>query len=369
MFISIVLLLSSSVFRGSLKINKFFMAILIYQLIMIIYLFTTADSTILPKYLPFHLYVIVFSFILIKNRDIGKVNFLPILFVISSFLTIISAFVVYLDLVSLDKELRREEAVLEVFTLDMASYANLIAGICLLRGKRFFYRVIIWIFILIDVYVVIKSGKRSYFVAIIMAVGFYLYKNRLLFTGLKFGIGLAVISFLLFPQVRDSTIEIINRTIKGFAIVYSTNQKSPGYDENDSATIRKYNQKKLLKDVEENFEIIHVFTGKGYLYAFIDNPLLESFLDMGLLGFFYYFYIILVMPFLFFKKTPKGNDFDMFIFLNSIVNITVIITNNNPYEYFVYTPACLIAMRYYNPKARFSIKQLEKANVKLQNNE
>ena len=346
MFLSIALLFSKSMFRGTVKVNKFFVAILSFQIIMIAYLFITAKSpTVLPKYLPFHLFVIFFSFVLMRNKEIKYVNFLPILFYFTSLLTIIAAVIVYLDLVAIDIQLRKEETILEVFTLDMASYANMIAGICLLKGKSYTYRIIIYIFILIDIYVIIKSGKRSYFVSVVIAIIFYLYKNRLLFKGLGISGVVLIVLLLVLPQVRESTLEIINRTTDGFSTVYFSN-KTQVYDENNSASIRKINQKKLLKDVDENFGIVHVFTGKGYLYAFIDNPLLESFLDMGIIGFIYYCYIILAIPFLFYKRIRKGNDFDLFLFLNSIVNITVIITNNNPYEYFVYTPACLMAMRY-----------------------
>ena len=279
MLLSVFLLLGTDILKAPLKINKYFKAIIFYQLFMIICAFMSDYSEpVLKKYLPFHLYIIALSFVLVKNRDLKNVNFIPTLFIITSILSIIGAIITYLDLIRLDIQLRQEEAVLERFTLNIAIYTNFIAGLYLLRNKKLLLKLIILLFFLIDIYIIVQNGKRSYFVAILLASLFYLYTQKYLIKGLFCIAFCGVIFFICAPQIREESNTIISNTWDGFYKVFIAEDENTYYDENDSASIRRYNKQKVFKDLRNNFTILHFFTGKGYYYAYIDNPLFESFI-------------------------------------------------------------------------------------------
>lgn len=348
MFLSVLLLLNGKILRLKPKLNRFFTAIIFFQLFMIICsILSDYSEPVFYTYLFYHLYIIALAVVMIKNVELRTVNFLSTLFWLSSFVTIIAAVIAYFDLARLDIQMRRGEAVLELFTLNIASYANLIAGLCLIRGKTALYKLAIFIFMLIDFYVIVRSGKRSFFAAVFMSIFVYLYKYHCVIKGLLAGLAFVTFTFVAIPQVRMVTMEMVTRSVEGFRTVFASKSKAYDYDEYDSATIRKYNKQVVYDDLENNFGLLNVFVGMGYYYAYIDNPLLESYLDMGVIGFFYYVYLIIVIPFLFFKKIRGDDELSMFILLNTILNLTVIVTNYNPYQYFVYTPICLVAMRYY----------------------
>lgn len=347
MSLSILLLLDKNIFVKSLKPNKFLVAIVFFQLFMILCsIVSDYSSPVFNKYLSYHLYIIAIAVVFAKNSDLRQINFLTSLFVVSSFIAIIAAVIAYFDLVRMDILLRKDEAVLELFTLNITSYANLLSGICLFRNKKIFFKLAIIFFILIDFYVVVKSGKRSFFAAIFMSIFIYMYKYKCIVRGFLCGVSLFIVLFIAMPQVRDSTIGMFSRSLDGIATVFINKNKKYDFDKNDSAVIRRYNKQKIFDDLEERYTVLNIITGMGYYYAYIDNPLLESFLDMGIIGLIFYVYIVIVVPILYFRKVKGGDDFSLFLLLNSMMNITIILTNNNPYQYFVYTPICLMAMRY-----------------------
>ena len=157
--------------------------------------------------------------------------------------------------------------------------------------------------------------------------------------------------FLFSPTVRDQIMNMIDNTINGFSDVYGS--KHVAYDENSSSSMRVYLQDRALEALSTEYSFLNYIFGAGYTAYFTDNPLLESYMDMGIAGFIFYVMIIIVMPLRMGMKIVKKDKCALLAFLVAVMNIVICITNNDPYIYLVYTPVCVLALyfsRIYNVK-------------------
>ena len=130
MFLSCILLCDSTTFSCKPSFNKTFKSLLYFQLIMLVYFFFTFNEEEIHfwnRNLSFHLYIIALIFVLSRTHSLKDRNFLPALFIYSSFLSAISAICHYTGLIELDRALNREDAILEVFTCNISSFISVIS--------------------------------------------------------------------------------------------------------------------------------------------------------------------------------------------------------------------------------------------------
>lgn len=342
MIISILFLSDFSTIRNKIRINNSFKALLVLQLMMIIYWFLLDNHLTLINYLFFHLFIIALVVVFSISRKLQFCDYLKELFILSSSISIIAALLHFFNIIAVENQINGDDSILDVFTLNMAAYVSIISGICLLKKKWSILFCVQLIILAIDFYVIIQSGKRSYFVSVFVALFFYAYKMKYFIRSLIYLSSILLLLFVVSPTVRTEFETISTRTMSGFTDVYGS--KKVDYDENSSSSIRKNNQIKILNRVDREFHLGNYVFGGGYLYAFIDAPWLEAYFDMGILGWILYTYLIILVPLTFLRRVNGDDKLSVFIFLNTLVNISVLLTNNNPYSYFVYTPICLIAL-------------------------
>lgn len=365
MFLSCILLCDSTTFSCKPSFNKTFKSLLYFQLIMLVYFFFTFNEEEIHfwnRNLSFHLYIIALIFVLSRTHSLKDRNFLPALFIYSSFLSAISAICHYTGLIELDRALNREDAILEVFTCNISSFISVISCLLLIEKKSLIRNTLIVLIIFIDIYVIMMSAKRSYYVSVLLVGLVYLYKIKKLKQGLLITAILYVIMIALIPELREMTMTMIDRTIEGFSTVY-IDKKSTYVDVNDSASIRAYSQRLALMKLE-NFSVINYIFGGGYLFHFFDNPLGESYIDMGIIGLCFYVYLIAIVPIHFFLKINAIDKKELFCFFVALMNICIILVNNDPYTYINYTPLCMMAV--YSYKKDFNRYNLEKYGNKKQ---
>lgn len=359
MFLSCLLLCDSTTFTNKTSFNKTFKALFCFQLIMLVYFFFTFNEDekhFWNRNLSFHLYIITLLIILSRTPKLKERQFLPVLFIYSSLLSAIAAICHYTGLIELDRTLNQEDAVLEVFTCNIAAYISFITCLLLMKKRSLFLTVLIILVILLDFYVIMMSAKRSYYVSVLIVGLIYLYKIKKLKQGLTVAALLYIIMVALIPEVREMTVTMIDRTIEGFSTVY-IDKKNTYVDINDSASIRAYTQRIALIKLE-NFSIINYIFGGGYLFHFFDNPLGESYIDMGIIGLCFYTYLIVIVPIRFFHRINFFDKNELFCFFVSLMNICIILVNNDPYTYLAYTPLCMMAI--YSYKSDFKRYKIEK---------
>lgn len=354
MLISCLLLCDKTTFRNRMTWNMGFHYLFIFQLVMLFYLFFTfnsqSDSTI-TKQLGFHLYVISLIFVLGRTHSLRSINYIPYLFVISSILSIIGLICHQLNLFELDRMLHKDEGpVLEVFTVNAVAYVNFICCMLILNTKKRILLLLLFLMLAIDFYIIVNSGKRSYFMSVVASIMFYLYKKKRMGQGLILMIITTLTLFVFVPEFQEMVITIVNRTITGFSDVYVSQSHVTDWD--DSASIRVYLQKLALQKFYD-FNLLNIIFGGGYLCQFFDNPLVESYLDMGFVGLISFFYLIVLFPFVYINKIKCNDKIAMLPFYLSLMNICIIITNNDPYNYTFYTPICLMSLYFYQRKKQY----------------
>ncbi len=352
MFLSVLCLFPYEHFSLKGKMDHILKMVLCIQVLMLIYWIFSENFDKKFNYLSFHLYILAFIFVLRTNPNLHKANFLGILFIFSASLSIIFAIIHFSGLYVVHIMEFRHERILEVFTMNRAAFANLIAGTILIGGsKKTWFKILLTVLIAIDIYVVVKSGKRSYFVNIFVVMFYIALRNRKRIDYIV-AISITLIIALFFiSEVQNTFSMLMNRTISGFMDVYGSQRVM--YDENSSSSIRAFALQAAIRDFQDFNSFEQIF-GKGYYSYYIDNPILEAYLDMGIVGFCLFFYVAIVMPLRLFWKVPYKNKEAILVYCFALMTIVISLTNNNPYQYINYTPLCILATYLYADKKRES---------------
>jgi len=346
MVLSILCLWGKSKIPEYKKWNGYFKMIATFMVMMVCYRIFYDGNRIeyANKVVAFQFYILSLCYVLNRNQKLALCNFIPVLILYTSILSVIFALMHYLGMFSWDfwHDQMSDERILEVFTANFAAFFNMMACLVSFKKGKWFVNTLFALMCVIDMYIIVCSGKRSFFVAVFAAIFFLLYKYNMIRKSLPY-ICIGVIALFLFsPTVRDQIMNMIDNTINGFSDVYGS--KHVAYDENSSSSMRVYLQDRALEALSTEYSFLNYIFGAGYTAYFTDNPLLESYMDMGIAGFIFYVMIIVVMPLRMGMKIVKKDKCALLAFLVAIMNIVICITNNDPYIYLVYTPVCVLAL-------------------------
>lgn len=350
MFTSVILIMSYKNFLlGKFPSNnKSFTLIIVFQLLMILYgLFSENMSS---QYLSFHLYVITLALALASNENKASYNKVILFtFYISGICTILGAFFMWSGLISGEEvwQLKQdnEDYALEAFTVANGAIINYTCALCL-RFKNRFLKILLWVLFALDVYVLFMSTKRTpVFVAIIIAV-LYLYKTGSISKKIFLNYFKIVILILIFFFFTYINIEVFQKAIDNFSYdfysgVLNIFGNTDITDSSGSAISRYTAREWAYNYINNNFEFFNYIFGAGYMTRWIDNPLLQSYLDMGLTGLFMYVWLILIVPVKSFFRTT--NILILFAFLLCVYNIMATISSGNPYVYIKHVPIVFLA--------------------------
>lgn len=348
MFLSICCLWGKSASADFPKWNKHFKTIAFFMILMLIYrlIYDGKNINYANKVAMFQLYILSLCYVFNRNHKLSSCNYIPVLIIYTSILSIIFAIMHYTNMFSWEfwQELGGNERVLEVFTANASAFINMVACLVYYKKGQRFINVFLTIMIVVDMYVIMQSGKRSYFVAVFVAIVFLLYKYGIMLKSIPYIFIGTILLFAFVPAIRDQIFTLVESTINGFTDVYGT--KNVAYDENSSSSLRAYLQKNAIEALFYKYGFLDYIFGAGYIAYFTDNPLLESYMDMGIAGFIFYVLIIIVNPIKLGYRIQKEDKNSLFAFLVATMNIVICITNNDPYIYIVYTPVCVLALYY-----------------------
>lgn len=333
------------------SINDFFKIVLIFQMLMVVYgLFSSKMTT---KYLNFHLYILLLVVALSSRKRDYRIlkNTIVFVFYLSSVCSILGAYFLAKGLIvgedAWDLKQQIDNYALEIFTVCLGAIYNLISAIYLVKNRvSYFY--VVYLMILIDFYIVIFSGKRTpVFVSIMSILISFLIsisKVKLKSVGNAILGFLAVISLFILLYSR---IDIFSTQVDKFSLnfingVFNLLGNTEIKDASGSALYR-FTQRQWVYDyIDNKFSLFNYFLGAGYMTRWIDNPILQSYLDMGILGFCLYLYIVVVFPI---KTILRGNanKLIVFAFLLCIYNILSSINSGNPYMYIKFVAPIILA--------------------------
>lgn len=350
MFTSVILIMSyKNLILGRLpSYNKWFRLIIIFQLLMLLYGLFSDNLT--SQYLSFHLYIITLVVALASNGNKASYNKVILFtFYVSGICTVLGAFFMWSGLITGDEawQLRQdqEDYALEAFTVANGAIINYTCALCL-RFKNRFFKILLWILLALDIYVIFMSTKRTpVFVAIIIVL-LFLYRSGSVNKDLFLRYFKIVILMLIAFMLAYINIETMQKIIDKFSYDFYSGVLNifGNTDVSDStgSGIARYTAREWTYNyINNDFGFFNYILGAGYMTRWIDNPLLQSYLDMGIIGVFLYIMLVLVFPVKCFFKI--NNKLSLFAILLCVYNIMATISSGNPYAYIKYVPIVFLA--------------------------
>jgi hypothetical protein len=363
MTLSVLLLVRyDRLFSGRLiKPNRLFLVIFLFQLLMLGYGIFSESMT--WQYITFHLYVIALLGALCTN-DKNLANFDQAIlwtFIVSGACSVLGAGLLWKGLIVGQEawELRQdnEKYALEIFTASYAALVNIASALYLSYDRYKYIKWIAYPLVIASAYIVIFGGKRTPLIILLAILVVYLVKHKRARASklLRYAVtGCAAVAALYagndsFHAQIDETFQ---NTLAGIANIFGN---TSALDSSGSAIARYESRAFAYGYIHDNFSIINYLFGGGYMVKWLDNPLLQSYLDMGVPGFFGYLFIVILYPTVFFLKRNHGGPV---LFAGSICTYAVLscINSGNPYQYIKYTPVVLLAFFASQNRANSGVK-------------
>lgn len=300
------------------------------------------------KFLSFHLYILtlIIAYSSLSNRDFftkipEAVFYTSILAVcLGVFFTVnkmVEGEEVYLIRLVVD------DYALETFTVLQGVVINAVAGLCMDKTNKW-KKILYLVFLGLDFYVLLSYSKRSPVFFLLLAFLFYGYTKGFI----RFNLRMIKVAFVLVFTflILYTQIEFVEERVDRFAFNFYTGVlnlfgDTSIQDYTGSAVMRYEYRRAAFDDIDTNFTAFNWVFGGGYMRAFIDAPILQAYIDMGIMGFLFYLFFIVIYPFKILLNKIRNNVL-LFAFLCSLSNVAFLISGGHIYSYSSYTYFCLL---------------------------
>lgn len=339
-----------------------------FQCIMILYGMLTNQGNMTSQYLSFHLYIIAICFAYGSHISFDFIEKIPrALFYLSCIASILGAYFCSLGMVSGEDAytLRNTEDtyVLEMFTVANGALLNWFSGLTF--NKRYKIEKLLFVIALaLDLYIVVTCTKRTPMVVMIAGTVLYLYKNGLLtraqfFKQSKYLLLAAVAiiyAYSSFPSFQEGIDDLFTRLYDGVGVLIGAEGT---HNIQDSAQSRVELRELAYEYITTRFGFFNFIFGYGYLTAWLDAPLIEAYLDMGLIGLIGYSYFVVKVPITSMLKR-NISKVGLLAIMFSLYTLLSAFNSGNPYAYIKYTGACMLVFLFYTKRKDGSIIGLDK---------
>ena len=243
-----------------------------------------------------------------------------------------------------------ENYALEPFTVSSCALAGFFSCLCIYKKNRL-ENLLAIIIALLNVYLIFLCGKRTPMVVLVIGLVLYYYrvKNmrfniksfRALLPSFMALLGGFIILLSVSPSFFDDIGEMFTNIYNGIRNIMGDTSVS---DNSGSAIVRYESRLILYEYIMYNFHFYNYFLGAGYMAigGQFDNPLLQAYSDIGILGFGGYLYFVVIYPI---KQFFKNLDVTtVFFLLCALYNVLTCISSGNPYMWNKYAPICLLIL-------------------------
>ena len=330
--------------------SKIYGVLLLFQLICLMY--GAFSSNMSGQYMSFHLFLIALclaiSTVSVRTSIFAYPKLIGYVFTVSVVCCILGAYNTFRGRVTGDEVYMLKqlgEYAIEPFTVAMGSLVNYFAGLMMLRVSKF--RFFVFFAMLLDVYTILFTDKRTPLFVLVVGMLWYLYVNDMLHFSKRMikGIGLIVLVFVCLYSVdffQNKIDYFIENTYNGVLVLFGDTSVS---DATGSAIERTYSRRWMADYIALNGSLYSTIFGFGYMTKWLDAPILQAYLDMGIIGFFFYLYLIVVFPVRIIIKKYNAPTL-VFALAVSLYSIASIINSGIPYQYVKYTPVVFLAFCY-----------------------
>ncbi len=329
-------------------INDTIKALIVFQLIIFVYelIWPIFDT----QYISFTLFIIAISLSLSSlNRHSNFASLPYYVFVVSLPLLLLGTYVSFKGMVIGEKAYmlhqESDNFVIEPFTVCMGAFVNMIAALCM-NKKNLILQIAYYSSIFLGLYILLVATKRTPLVYFLICMLYFVYVKEYTRSIIRkvswiyfvVPIIIGVISYFTIPFLEKSVDYFVENTYSGILNLFGDTSVK---DSTGTAYIRVENRYKAYKMLE-SINVFSLIFGKGYNYiGQIDNPLLQMFVEMGILGSFSYLYFIVFVPI---RMAIKKNDNNSFLLslLWSFHAVLSIMNSGNPYMWNKWVPVVLL---------------------------
>lgn len=209
---------------------------------------------------------------------------------------------------------------------------------------RLKYQPYLLLIIIIDFILVLLTVKRTPLLIAMIVVSVY-FKRLGYFkpSFLKIVISSILIVGATFfvlnnSEVKDALLLLTDDTVSGIENLLTSTHT--GHSLTNSTDVRLDNREQAF-DIISNFDILNVCIGDGFMTFWCDIPLLQSFMDMGLIGFSLYGYYIVFLPLWILLKRKDKELLYVYAMLAIYGSISCM-TSGHPYANARWMPVCLL---------------------------
>jgi hypothetical protein len=326
----------------------FLTAVLGFQLMMLAYGLFSAELT--AQYLSFHLYIIalVIALMFCSRDDLSSDDVILWTFLLSFICTALGAAFLSQGLIIGEEawQLRRENEAyaLEIFTASSGALINFASVLYFPRKRHRLLQWLTYVAAVLDCYIVLFGEKRTPLLVLLAIAFIFLRKQRRLRAPyLVFG-GVATLGMLSLAYASNDIFSAridgaVHDTLYGIGNLFG----NTGMTDTTGSAIERYESRQwAFHYIEHQFTPLDYVFGGGYMVRWLDAPLLQSYLDMGILGFFGYLCLVVVYPVRFVFKRLASN-LQLLALSLCLYNVLSCINSGNPYIYGKFVPVVLLA--------------------------
>jgi len=350
MLLSVVLITHySALTKGRIStLSQVLVFLTAYQFLMIFYGLISGEMTV--QFFTFHLFAVALIFSLASKKLTAEEldDSIYWTFILSGLCTLLGAYYLRGGLIVGETAwyLRNEneDYALEIFTASIAAIVNFTCILYFPSSRNRVIHLLRYPMSILCLYVIIFGGKRTpMLVTAVIFLFFMLKQKHINRSKIYITVCAAILSASYLYGSNLEFQETINETARntyyGILNIFGNTKVS---DETGSASIRVESRIWAYTYIVENFSILNYIFGAGYMTRWLDNPLLQSYLDMGLFGIFGYTLVILAYPIRVAFQRNLSNA-TLFALSLSVYGALSSINSGHPYMYIKYTPIIILA--------------------------
>lgn len=249
---------------------------------------------------------------------------------------------------SLSFEGSGDDLIYDDLTAAQGGILNIYAALFLFprRTKKWEF-LILTVGIIVSLYSILLTQKRTPFIVILFVFFYFMYTKKLLGTLLKpQNVVLLIILFIFFAFSASDFFELLEnvqgRSLSGLSdLVFGVDS----YDNHNSTAIRYYTRQEAFDRIDR-FSLWETIFGAGYKTKYLDMPLLQSYQDLGILGFCLFSYFQFIFPLSILKHPKLMSDELMWASFMVCYGMLGCLTTGHPYIINKWLPILVLSMIY-----------------------
>lgn len=207
------------------------------------------------------------------------------------------------------------------------------------------FKIILFACVTLDFFIVLLAFKRT--PILISLITFALYSHKLGYLKMtpKKIIGIVIIMIILSmvivnsAELSEAVTLLAEDTWEGIVNLITNNHT--GHSLTNSTDIRIENRQQAFAMIND-FDMLEFFLGAGFMTFWFDMPLLQSYLDMGVIGFILFAFFVVYLPLRILFSKYRSDDEMCFIAIFSLYGAIGCLTSGHPYAHTHWMPICLL---------------------------